>query len=292
MAHLIELNSALTDEQIKSYWRQGFVAPLTAFDEQEALSMIPKFSEVRDRMAGWTESKQLLKSYLVSTWVNDVVRNPRILDSVESILGPNILMWGATFFVKEPGSSTHVEWHQNLLYWGLQPPNGVLTVWLALTDASEDNGAMQVICGSHEDGFRIHGNSYDENNMLTSDQNVQITDEDAKNTVTIMLRPGQFSMHHSMLLHGFGANNSDRSRIGLSINYIAADVIQLKNGGHDSAMLVRGTDYFRNFELEQKPESNFSPQAIEYYRKYITMPSGFATVEGMTNSIVNFDNIR
>lgn len=292
MEQSINMSSALTDEQIKSYWQQGFVAPLTAFDEQEALAMISNFLEVRDRMAGWTESKQLLKSHLVSTWVNDVVRNPRILDSVESILGPNILMWGASFFAKEPSNAAHVGWHQDLLYWGLQPPNGVLTVWLALTDASEDNGAMQVIRGSHENGFRLHDNSYDENNMLMSDQNAQLTDEDERNRATVELRPGQFSMHHSMLLHGSGANQSDRSRIGLSINYIAADVIQLKNGGHDTAMLVRGTDYFRNFEHEQKPDSDFSPTAIENYRRSITMPSGLATVEDMTDAIVNFDNIR
>ncbi len=292
MPELTNMSSVLTDEQIKAYWRDGAVAPLTAYDEQEALSMVPKFFEIRDRMAGWTESKQLLKSHLVSTWVNEVVRNPNILDSVESILGPNILMWGASFFAKEPSNAAHVGWHQDLLYWGLQPPNGVLTVWLALTDASEDNGAMQVIRGSHENGFRFHDNSYDENNMLMSDQNAELTDEDERNRVTVELRPGQFSMHHSMLLHGSGPNHSDRSRIGLSISYIAADVIQLKNGGHDTAMLVRGTDYFRNFEHEQKPDSDFSPQAIENYRKSITMPSGLATVKDMTDSIVNFDNIR
>ena len=292
MALLNDTRSALTDAQIESYWKQGVVAPLTAFDEQEALSMVPRFFEVRDRMAGWTESKQLLKTHLVSTWVNEVVRNTRILDAVECILGPNILMWGATFFAKEPSHSAHVGWHQDLLYWGLQPANGVLTVWLALTDASEDNGAMQVIRGSHEDGFRLHSNSHDESNMLMSDQNAELTDDDYRNRMIVELRPGQFSMHHSMLLHGSGPNNSDRSRIGLSINYIAVDVIQLKNGGHDTAMLVRGTDHFRNFEHEQVPDSDFSSQAIANYRKYITMPSGLATVEDMTDSIVNFDSIK
>ena len=291
-AQLNTSKTGLTSEQADSYWTDGFVAQLTAFDEDQAVAMVPKFNEVRDRMAGWTEAKQLLKSHLVSTWVNEVVRTPRILDAVEAILGPNILMWGATFFAKNPDHSSHVGWHQDLLYWGLQPPDGVLTVWLALTDALEDNGAMQVIAGSHVDGFRSHSNSCDEANMLMSDQNAQLTSEDESNRRTVELRPGQFSMHHSMLLHGSGANNSDRPRIGLSINYISTDVIQLKNEGRDTAMLVRGVDYFRNFEQEEVPDSDFSEQAIANYRKYITMPSGLATVEDMTDSIVNFDQIR
>lgn len=292
MAQLNDTGSALTDAQIENYWSQGVVAPLTAFDEPEALSMITRFFEIRDRMSGWIEAKQLIKSHLVSTWVNEVVRNARILDAVECILGPNILLWGATFFAKEPGHSAHVGWHQDLLYWGLQPADGVLTVWLALTDAFEDNGAMQVILRSHQSGFRPHRNKHDENNMLMSDQKAELTDEDYGNRMTVELRPGQFSMHHSMLLHGSGPNSSDRSRIGLSINYIAVDVIQLKNSGHDTAMPVRGTDNFRNFEHEQAPDSDFSPQAIANYRKYITMPSGLATAEDVSDSIVNFDNIR
>ncbi|MDE0308304.1 MAG: phytanoyl-CoA dioxygenase family protein [Acidiferrobacterales bacterium] len=285
-------NGMLTDGQVNTYWQQGIVAPLTAYDEHEALSMIPNFLALRERMAGWIESKQLVKTHLVSTWVNEVVRNPRILDAVESILGPNILMWGASFFAKEPGDTAHVGWHQDLRYWGLQPPNGVLSVWLALTDASEDNGAMQVIRASHENGFRSHDNSDDKNNMLLSGQNAQLTPQDEHNRLMVELRPGQFSMHHSMVLHGSGANSSDRSRVGLSIAYIAADVIQLRNGGHDSAMLVRGTDMFGNFELESGPEADFSRQAIENFRRSIAMPSGLARAEDRTDSIVNFNNIR
>ena len=292
MARLDDIRSELSSERIESYWKEGFVGPLTAFDEQEALSMVPKYFEVRDRMEGWTNTSQLLKSQLVSTWVSDVVRAPRILDAVECILGPTIFAWGATFFAKQPSNSSHVGWHQDLMYWGLQPPDGVLTVWLALTDASEDNGAMQVIAGSHLEGFRTHDNEPDETNMLMSDQHVELTGNDQSKRATVELQPGQFSMHHSMLLHGSGPNNSDRPRIGLSINYIAADVIQLKNLGQDSATLVRGTDYFGNFEHEPKPDSDFSSKAIENYRKFITMPSGISTIDDLTDSVVNFSNIK
>ncbi len=287
----VVMTQSINSSQIQNYWNNGVVYPLTALQQDEALSLIPRFMEIKERMSGWTASKQILKAHLVSSWVNEITRNSRILDAVECLLGPNILLWGATFFAKEPNLSLHVGWHQDLLYWGLQPPDGVLTVWLALSDALEDNGAMQVICGSHIDGFRQHSNSFDGNNMLMSDQNAELTKDDLKRRVTIELLPGQFSIHHSMVLHGSGPNTSDRSRIGLSINYISTDAIQLKNQGQDAAMLVRGTDYYRHFEQEQAPSAEFTPEAISQYRKSITMPSGLATVDDMTNSIVNFDKI-
>ena len=287
----VAMTQSINSSQIQNYWNNGVVYPLTAFQQDEALSLIPRFMEIKERMSGWTASKQILKAHLVSSWVNEITRNSRILDAVECLLGPNILLWGATFFAKEPNLSLHVGWHQDLLYWGLQPPDGVLTVWLALSDALEDNGAMQVICGSHVDGFRHHSSSFDGNNMLMSDQNAELTKDDLKRRITVELLPGQFSIHHSMVLHGSGPNTSDRSRIGLSINYISTDAIQLKNQGQDAAMLVRGTDYYRHFEQEQAPSAEFAPEAISQYRKSITMPSGLATVDDMTDSIVKIDKI-
>lgn len=282
----------MTPEQIDRYWKHGAVYPFTAFDENYARSLVPKFFELQDRMSGWISSKQLLKTNLVSTWVHQVCCNTRILDEVECILGPNILVWGATFFAKQPNHSFHVGWHQDLRFWGLQPPDGVLTVWLGLTDASIDNGAMQVIRGSHLGPIRHHSCINDGNNMLMSDQNVELTAEDVSNQMTVELKAGQFSLHHSMAIHGSGPNKSNGPRIGLSINYLSTDVIQLKNRGHDTAMLVRGVDYFHNFEKEPAPKSDFSPESIAQFRKSIVMPSGLATVEDMTDSIVNFDNIN
>ena len=281
----------MTPEQIDKYWKEGVVFPFTAFDEEYAGSLIPEFFALQERMSSWTSSKQLLKTNLVSTWVYQICCNARILDEVECILGPNLMVWGATFFAKQPGHGLHVGWHQDLRYWGLQPPDGVLTVWLGLTDASVQNGAMQIIRGSHLGPMRHHSNSYDENNMLMSDQSIELTSEDLGDRQTVELKAGQFSLHHSMIIHGSGPNNSDGPRIGLSLNYISVDVIQLKNRGHDSAMLVRGVDYFNNFEKELAPKSDFSPESIKQFRKSIVLPCGLATVEGKTDSIINFENI-
>ena len=283
--------SRLTQGQLDRYWNDGVVHPLTALDPGHALSLVPRFDDVSRRMANWTTSKQLLKSYLVVPWVCDVVRHPAILDAVECVLGPNIMVWGATFFAKPPNQNLHVGWHQDLLYWGLHPADGVLTVWLALSDANEVNGAMQVVKGSHRSGMRRHGTSGDGNNMLLSDQNVELSDEEQENTVIVELLPGQFSMHHSMALHGSGVNRSNGVRVGISINFIATSCVQHKNSGRDCAMLVRGVDEYGHFEHNLRPQEEFATQSLEQYKRSIAMPSGLGTSEDVIDKIVNFNNI-
>ena len=285
------LQQGLTRSQMDRYWAEGVVYPCAALEPHEALCLIPKFDVLRERMSNWTCSSQILKSYLVAPWVNDLVRNPKILDCVESILGPNILVWGATFFAKQPSNNLYVGWHQDLTYWGLEPADGVLTVWLALSDAVIANGAMQVVIGSHKNGVRQHYLEKDDTNMLMSAQNARLIDADQERITAVELQPGEFSMHHSLLLHGSGANTSKRPRIGLSINYISTEVIQRKNNGTDVGMLVRGVDEYGHFVHEPSPDAEFSTQGLLQYRQSIAMPGGLGTVDEMHNDIVCFENI-
>ncbi len=282
----------LTSEQLDRYWSDGIVRPITALDEEAALSLIPKFERLKNRMAGWTNAKQVLKSYLVVPWVSRLVRHPSILDAVESVLGPDIMLWGGTFFAKPPDNSLHVGWHQDLTYWGLEPADSVLTVWLAISNADEENGAMQVIRGSHRAGIRSHSLTGDASNMLMSRQNVSLSQTDLDHVEVVELLPGQFSMHHSLALHGSGANRSNGPRVGLSLNYIATGAVQRKNGGHDSAMLVRGIDRHRHFEHEQEPSAEFAPQSLEQYKRAIAMPSGLGTADDGTVDMVLYENIH
>ena len=74
----------------------------------------------------------------------DLARNPRILDVVEDLIGPDILVWTSTFFIKEASSPTFAAWHQDSTYFGLDPYEQV-TAWVALTDASQDAGCIEVL---------------------------------------------------------------------------------------------------------------------------------------------------
>ena len=83
-------------------------------------------------------------AYAHSPWFNTLIRHPRILDAVEDVIGPDILVWTSTFFIKEPHSPTFAAWHQDGTYFGLEPKEQVCA-WVALTDASKEAGCMEML---------------------------------------------------------------------------------------------------------------------------------------------------
>src|SRR6202046_5282320 len=137
----------LSDSAVRQYREAGYVAPVRALSTAEAGALRARL-EAFEGGAGILAGKLRHKSHLLFTWLNDLVRHPRILDAVEDVVGPNILCWGTSFFIKEPRNPAFVSWHQDSTYWGLDPAD-VVTAWVALSDSTSENGAMRVIPGSH-----------------------------------------------------------------------------------------------------------------------------------------------
>jgi chlorinating enzyme len=86
----------------------------------------------------------------------EIARRPAILDAVESILGPDLLVWSVELFIKEPGDGNVVSWHQDITYWGMGETDEEVTAWLALSDVSVEAGCMRFIPGSHTAGIVDH----------------------------------------------------------------------------------------------------------------------------------------
>jgi len=266
----------------QQFGKDGIVYPVSAISPARAAQLLPRFYELRSRMAGWTDSVQILKAHLVCTWVADLVRNDAVLDVIEELIGPNILCWTATFFAKEPLAPGYVGWHQDISYWGLDPAEKVVTAWLGLTDAGTDNGCMCFVPGTHAQEDREYLFHQESENMLLAAQEITLTSVEQDSVRAVKLAPGQFSVHHSRLIHGSYGNESSRPRIGLSINYMSTDVRQTVGNGEDRATLVRGVDAFGHFDLERRPVSDFDERSLEAYRESIVSPGGV----GVTNEDV------
>ena len=134
----------------------------------------------------------------------------RVLDAVEAVLGPDILLLASNFFCKYPAEERgerFVAWHQDVTYWGLEPPRAI-TAWIAIDDADVENGCMSVIPGSHRLGILEHGKSAREGNLLSINQEVPDGLVDEARAVSMPLRAGQMSLHDGMLLHGSHPNRS------------------------------------------------------------------------------------
>ena len=150
--------------------------------------------------AGILEGKLRHESHLLFTWLNDLVRHPRILDAVEDAIGPNILCWGSSFFIKEPRNPGFVSWHQDSTYWGLDPAD-VVTAWVAFTDSTPANGAIRVIPRSHLLDQIPHHDTFRPENLLSRGQEIMV-EVDEREATMLPLAAGEMSLHHVRLIHG------------------------------------------------------------------------------------------
>jgi hypothetical protein len=243
------------------YHRDGYLSPIAALTPEEARHYRAKLEavEASGRLpAGALRSK----CHLLLTWVDEIVRHARVLDAVETVIGPNILVWGTSFFIKEPHNKSFVSWHQDLTYWGLEPAD-IVTAWIALSPSTRENGAMRVLPASHTMEVLPHTDTFAADNLLSRGQEIRV-DVDERKAVALELEPGQMSLHHVKLIHGSEPNPSPHRRIGLAVRYIPTHVRQTA-GMVDSAMLVRGLDSFGYFHPEERPSADLSPAAIAHH---------------------------
>jgi hypothetical protein len=252
---------SLTEDIVRQYHATGYYAPLRVLSTAEAAELRRQLEEF-EAGAGTLAGKLRHKSHLLFTWLNDLIRHPAILDAVEDIVGPNILCWGSSFFIKEPRNPSFVSWHQDSTYWGLEPPD-VVTAWVAFSDSTAENGAMRVIAGSHALDQVPHRDTFAATNLLSRGQEIMV-DVDERQAVMLALAAGEMSLHHVRLIHGSDPNPSGQRRIGFAIRYIPTYVRQVA-GNHDSATLVRGVDTYHHFEPEQRPDADMSAEAQAYH---------------------------
>jgi hypothetical protein len=134
----------LTNSQIAQYRDEGYLAPIRVIGEAEAAGLRAALESVEARMGGPLRGDLRHKSHLLFPFLADLVRHPLLLDAVEDLIGPDILCWSSSFFIKEAANPGFVSWHQDSTYWGLSAPE-VATAWVALTPSNAENGAMAVI---------------------------------------------------------------------------------------------------------------------------------------------------
>jgi ectoine hydroxylase-related dioxygenase (phytanoyl-CoA dioxygenase family) len=169
----------------------------------------------------------------------EVCSQPRLLDAVEAVLGPNLILVYSSMFIKMPGDGLSVGWHQDNNYWPSVHGTDVATVWLALDDTDASNAALQIIPGSHR-GYRdLDTVSANEKEMLG--RKVEVAPEVEATAVMMEMRAGSVSIHDSYILHGSQANKSERRRAGYTIRYCSTDTAWVDMDEHPiPVFLLRG----------------------------------------------------
>ena len=255
--------SALNAKQLKDYNDNGFVSPINVLSLEEAAEIKKEIEYIEKKWPNELIGLGRNNVHYISPIFDQVCHNFKILDAVESIIGKDILVGGTTLFIKDPDKKGFVSWHQDAKYIGFEPYNWV-TAWLAITDANEENGCMRMWSGSHKEKIKDHKDTYDENNLLTRGQTVQ--NVPIEKTTPNILKAGQLSLHHPMIVHGSGSNKSNQRRIGFVIqSYIGANVDQVL--GKIFVQQARGEDAFKYHEHAKRPVELMNKSDIIFKNK-------------------------
>jgi ectoine hydroxylase-related dioxygenase (phytanoyl-CoA dioxygenase family) len=141
-----------------------------------------------------------------------------VLDLVEQVLGPDIILWGSSIFAKPPGVGKKVPWHQDSRWWPMRPIVNC-TMWIAVDDSTPENGCLRYIPRSHKWDIMPHLDEIEQGLLGSSIDENLFRQEDTRD---IVLTAGRFSLHQANLVHGSEVNVSSKRRAGLVLRYMPA----------------------------------------------------------------------
>jgi ectoine hydroxylase-related dioxygenase (phytanoyl-CoA dioxygenase family) len=226
--------------------RDGYLKGMRIFTPAEIAGIRAYFDDLLARtLAAGADSYSISTAHLRYGRVYDLLTHPRIVAHVKDLLGDSVIAWGSHFFCKMPGDGKRVSWHQDASYWPLTPSK-VVTVWLAIDDATVENACMRYIPGSHLLGHLTYTlTENDDSNVL----NQTVTGvEQLASPIDVELQAGEISIHSDLLLHGSEANQSTRRRCGLTLADVRAAL-----GWNAKGVIVSGSDESGHWSNPPRP---------------------------------------
>ena len=269
--------SSLNSKETADYWNDGFVFPIPVMSSETAIAYRSQLEFIEKTHQQNPSLKRPLNDYIrthsdvVLPMAAELALLPTVLDAVEAIIGPDLMIWGADFFIKEARSPMLVSMHQDLTYWGFGETSNQVTAWIALSASTVESGCVDLVQGSHKNPILPHTDTLAADNLLSRGQEVAV-DVREEDRTHVVLAPGEMSLHHGLAIHGSNPNNSDDRRIGFAIRYISPDARQ-KTTHREYAMLARGVDRSDAFIHYAAPASVFSEASLALYEEIKTAQS-------------------
>ncbi|NCG41702.1 MAG: phytanoyl-CoA dioxygenase [Actinobacteria bacterium] len=247
------------ETNVSGYQNEGWWSPIEVLRPDEVAQCREGLETYEASVGHPIEFPEKSKSYLLFEWADYLVHHPKVLDAVEAVIGPDILVYHSTTWIKEAQTPAFVHWHQDGTYFFLEPHLHV-TAWVAISDCPPESGWVRVISGSHKLGQFQHNDDPGQWNMIKRGQGIfDQFDEGAG--VLMPLRAGEMSLHHTDVVHSSAGNETDHRRVGIGISYIPTSVRPVGEPT-PSALLVRGKDNYGNFVQEKRLGVQQSPEAI------------------------------
>lgn len=222
----------------------GYHFPIDIMGPDEVAVIREEFDKLVTYLGGQPDPSKFKQLHLYYEWAYKLVTDSRILDVVEPLLGPNILVHSSSVFCKYPNHDGFIPWHQDGVYWGLNKPK-LWSFWFAISDSNIKSGCMRVVPKSHKQKY-LHFEQENEKVLLSSGLTIS-NDFSEGEIVNLELKAGQASLHHLNIAHSSENNNSHEPRIGFAIRYISTDVDQKLP--HFETVLARGKDEFGHYSI-------------------------------------------
>ena len=245
--------SSLSVACIDTWNREGYLGPLDLYDQRSIIEIRSYFDKLlEETLASGQDSYSISSAHLKHGRVWDILNHPLLVSYVRDLLGEDVVGWGSHFFCKMPMDGKRVDWHQDCSYWPLTPSKAV-TVWLAIDDADQKNGCMEVYTGSHRHGLiDFEASASESENVLN--QSVKDPQQYGKHQLT-PLTAGQISIHSDLLVHGSSPNHSNQRRCGLTLRYCPASVTAYL-GWNRKGVLLNGHASSKLWPGAKRPDSD------------------------------------
>ena len=200
--------------QVERYRREGVLFPIPVLMAEEVAALQQSLEELERRVA---DPRRIPLPHLGFRWAWDLATHPAVLDAVEPVLGPELLVQATMVLTKLPRDPAVITWHQDGTSSGFNhTPN--TTAWIALWDSTPENGCMRVVPGSHRNPILPHV-VYSNENRLQRDAHEVAVEVDEAQAVDVVLRAGEMSLHHSNIFHSSRANGSETRRTGFIVRF-------------------------------------------------------------------------
>ena len=200
-----------------------------------------------------------MNPHLRSKNIWKTIFNEQVIGDAKQILGNEFVCLNTIIVDKAPRSNRYLTPHQDEIYWGLREPEA-LSVWIALTKATKENGCMRIYTGTHTMKLK-HKTTHDPNNILQMGEECRWVQE-PKRVVNIELNPGEYNLHHCMAVHDSQPNQSDNWRVGLVGRF--ASLKALTQEYRESRLYINCSDIDR--EEKNKPAGEFENDKEEKFK--------------------------